>query len=313
MASHFPLDSHIVSDAAELCSAKGTSRSLHAAGDIPASGDEIEVVVRRVLKRRLSNAIHVTHGKIVDENLNVSDQLDVIIADKLSAPPLYSAANGSEFVPFESVYAIGEVKATFELEHLKEFCRKIKKTSTQLKRDKVSGGQFQVADITIDLYRGDADSTLNDDDAIQNPLFSFLLSVESRSGLSEEAIDNIYSTIKENWPYVPGVITILKKSSILSAMLISKDVDGVVCDPLTIPTFYKFRTSGDFDFKWLELRPNKRDAPALNLALILAQLARHIQQCSLGPPKLFQYLQHSMDIRNARIIEIAPIHRDPED
>ena len=100
-------------DAARLLQARTEAARLHASGDIRAAGNQVEVEARQIFKRRLSARYRITHGHVADYRGFVSPQADIIITDSLSAPPLIEAQDGTEYVPFESVFAIGEVKSTF--------------------------------------------------------------------------------------------------------------------------------------------------------------------------------------------------------
>jgi len=100
-------------DADEIVSARNDARILHKTNDISTAGSEVERTVRNVLSRKLSKIYYVGHGHIVDSSLETSPQLDVIIVDNFGAPRLFEAKNGTEYFPYESVYAIGEIKTTY--------------------------------------------------------------------------------------------------------------------------------------------------------------------------------------------------------
>ena len=80
---------------------------------LPAAGNEVEIPTRDLRRSNLPSQYHVGHGHIVDAALNVSSQLDLVIADGGVSPILYKAKDGSEFFPYEGVYAFGEIKATY--------------------------------------------------------------------------------------------------------------------------------------------------------------------------------------------------------
>lgn len=42
-----------------------------------------------------------------------SRQLDLIIDDDANTPVLFRAKNGTEFMPYESVYAVGEARSSY--------------------------------------------------------------------------------------------------------------------------------------------------------------------------------------------------------
>ena len=100
-------------DAAEIIAAREKAQIIHRGRDIDAAGDEVEVATRRVIRRKLPNSYYVGHGHIVDSELNQSPQLDVVIADNSAAPILFATENGTEYFPYEAVYAIGEIKSSY--------------------------------------------------------------------------------------------------------------------------------------------------------------------------------------------------------
>jgi hypothetical protein len=53
------------------------SSMLHGVKDIKASGNEIEISLRTILKELLPNKYNISHGHIVDKDLNISRQYDV--------------------------------------------------------------------------------------------------------------------------------------------------------------------------------------------------------------------------------------------
>src|SRR5262249_49327370 len=110
----FDLGGYFVDDANELVEARKKAAKLHKNKDIDAAGDEVEIPVREMLEKRLSGKYYVGHGPIVDSRLVTSRQLDVIIADNANTPVLFKAKNGSEYMPYESVYAIGEAKTAYD-------------------------------------------------------------------------------------------------------------------------------------------------------------------------------------------------------
>ncbi len=93
-----------------MVAARAKALLIHHTGDPDAAGDEVEQAVRTVLRRKLPSAYYVGHGRVVDARWASSSQLDVVIADNLGASVLFRTAAGTEYFPYESVYAVGEVK-----------------------------------------------------------------------------------------------------------------------------------------------------------------------------------------------------------
>src|SRR5215813_5647696 len=101
------------SDADEITKARERAIQVHHTGDIKAAGNEVEETVRRYFKRMLPRRYYVTQGHLVDVEERVSSQLDIIISDNFNIPSLMTLNDGTEYVPIDSVYAIGEIKSTY--------------------------------------------------------------------------------------------------------------------------------------------------------------------------------------------------------
>src|SRR5690349_21683972 len=68
-----------------------------------------ETVIRDFLRAQLPLRFELSSGFVFDAQGNVSDQLDIIIADTMIAPR-FEAAGGVRFYPCESVVAVGQVR-----------------------------------------------------------------------------------------------------------------------------------------------------------------------------------------------------------
>ena len=53
-------------EAQDLLNSKRSVSIVHATGDIDASGDELEIPIRKFLRKRLPEKYYVGHGHIVD-------------------------------------------------------------------------------------------------------------------------------------------------------------------------------------------------------------------------------------------------------
>ncbi len=100
------------SDAEDIRRAREIALRVHG-HDIRAAGNEIEIAVRNYFKRMLPSRYYVTHGHLIDANGSVSNQLDIIIADNFGLPSLMKTKDDTEYIPIDSVYAIGEIKSTY--------------------------------------------------------------------------------------------------------------------------------------------------------------------------------------------------------
>jgi hypothetical protein len=131
-----PLETAFLHDAADLRAARERARLIHGTDDIDTAGAEVEMTGREVLRRKIPRNFYVGHGHIVDSRLRYSSQLDVIIADDNHTPVLVRALDGTEYMPYESVYAFGEVKSTYykSKKPIEEFSATIRGVRTNLSR-----------------------------------------------------------------------------------------------------------------------------------------------------------------------------------
>lgn len=101
-------------DAADLFNARIKPRIIHKAKNIRSAGDELEIAARDIFARRFSPASHVTHGHIVDANMNTSKQLDIIIPKAFFQPISHQLSDASQHILYDAVHAIGEVKSSIK-------------------------------------------------------------------------------------------------------------------------------------------------------------------------------------------------------
>lgn len=93
---------------------------------IPHSGEkggEIEKKIREALARVLPEKIGVSHGFVIDSNDNSSDQMDIVLYDKMNTPKIYNG-DSVQIFPVESTYACGEIKTKLDSRELKDVFKK---------------------------------------------------------------------------------------------------------------------------------------------------------------------------------------------
>jgi hypothetical protein len=83
-----------------------------------AKGDGSELRWKGMLSEILPSRYQVSKGFVVDSGSMRSEQIDVIIHDRVFSPLLWEDG-GFMYVPAESVYAVFEVKQEHSLEHIK--------------------------------------------------------------------------------------------------------------------------------------------------------------------------------------------------
>lgn len=113
MERHPDVEALLAEEARELLVARKRGAVVHRTGDFDTAGAEFEAGFRAWLTRRLPIAYKVSHGHLVDTNRVSSPQLDVIVADGLSSLTLFTAADGTEYLPIDSAFAVGELKSRY--------------------------------------------------------------------------------------------------------------------------------------------------------------------------------------------------------
>ena len=108
----FDLSRAFASDASELAQAHERAKIAHPS-NIRAAGDEVEEAVRSYLQRMLPPSYRVTKGHVIDRTGAVSPQLDIVITDSRGFASLMTTSDGTEYIPFTSVHAVGEIKSTY--------------------------------------------------------------------------------------------------------------------------------------------------------------------------------------------------------
>jgi hypothetical protein len=199
--------------AKEILAARDMAGHIHASKDIRAAGNEVEVAVRDYLARTLPAKFHVAHGHLIDSAGAVSPQQDIIISDNTLLPTLMRARDGTEYVPFDSTYAFGEVKSTYRHsdEPIQKFSSSIQKIKSGLIRpDLVNtafGGEIKGDTLLFDAVHASPNR-------IQNPLFTFMVFVD-KGDFDCEKMKNFFAATSNT--YLPNIIVFLNAGVIIAA------------------------------------------------------------------------------------------------
>lgn len=294
----FELTKILTSDAKEIIAARDKAFAIHGTNDIDAAGDEIEQVVRKVLRRKIPLDYYLGHGHIVDENLNYNGQHDIIIADNSGSPILFTAENGTEYFPYESIYAFGEIKSTYysAKKHIQTFISRITNLYTKLSRQETSPSY-----ITKDLNfeRGGAISiSSNDKRPYRNPLFKFMFFVDS-GDLDIPKLKEILDGVEDK--YLPNFICFLNKGILVKSHPIGESPD-LKQGPIEL--FPEFSSSGDKSkMKWsfMELG-NNTDPLAAHLAFVIFALNQHLKNCLVLRPDLIKYFNSLFKVKSVGLL-----------
>lgn len=321
----FDIDTFFQQDAKDIFSAREKGIGIHKTKNIDAAGDEIELPVKDVIKSRLPQQYYVGQGHIVDSDLNASGQFDITIADNKGSPILFSSANNTDYLTYESVFAVGEVKSTYYKgkNYIKDFCEKIKYVDDNLSRVLTPPDQ-----ISQDLrFSTDGIISISSSDPrpYKNPLYRFMFFVNS----GDLVIQDLGTTLNQyNNKHCPNLICFLDKGIVLKAealeQLLDKEItsSSTVLDAGTNKTitinrvlnkmgfklgnveFYpEFIPVGkEKDFKWVFYEFDKNTISASCLAYVIYALNKHIADCIVLKPDLLKYHNKLFKVTQAEVI-----------
>ena len=281
------LEKVLLADAADIVAAREKAQIIHHTKDIGAAGDEVEQTVRNVLRRKLPTSYYIGHGHIVDKQLKTSPQLDVIIADNVGAPILFQARNGTEYFPYEAVYAIGEVKSGYykNKQDIHTFSQTLASIRSELQRERT----------VLDFGTGERQLT-----RYGNPLFSFMIFVSSND-FQIEHIGELYAA--SSLPELPNVVCFLDKGLILNGG--TSQTGRLLRVNLTSDehnSFYKNQPREGEDHWVFSSFDTGGKLLAANFGYLYFMLATHLHNCILTPPDLLTYLNHIFTSQTTRII-----------
>lgn len=246
----------------DINEAKRKSSSIHRAGNIKASGDEVEDLIREKISLFLPERYLVKQGHVVNSEGKVSNQLDIIIFDRFNTPKFFETQNNTVFYPIESVLAIGEIKKTLRPNDIIDFGKKIKYLKEDMKRTLIPN--------TIFGGKLDGNSTLNDmihmqtDRKNKNPLFSFIFAIDV------EDIDKLEVDNKN----MPNDVYILNHSMFLSGKIENKRI------------LHQLEDEHD-EVEGL-IHINK--SGVLCMATLFNQLIDHLNKCYIDPFSVSNYM-----------------------
>ncbi len=284
MMKKFPIENIYKQEVERIKSARNSSKIIHNTGDIDASGDELEIPIRKFLKKRLPQKFYIGHGHIVDKNLSVSPQFDIIIADSTTTQILYDSENGTEYFPYESVYAIGEIKSTYykSKKYLENFVNAINQVMNGMARESVP-----LSYVGNGVSLGD-NLSINRKGERQNDLFHFVIIGDSND-MDKGSLKSEFTNV--NKELIPNIICCLDGKIIVRSKL-EFIKNGINLGPIAIKSYEKKDPkSGLVSFKF-----NKEDCDAHALILLMLSLYEHLTSTQLYPPPFQSYIQDVLSI-----------------
>lgn len=262
------------------------SAILHRARDIKASGNEIEIAVRSMLNELLPLKYKISNGHIIDQDLNVSKQYDLIIAEHIDHNPIAHFNDTTELFFYESIYLTGEIKATWNLKNLHDSMASIKDLKSRLKRKGIDNKTLISGNQEVQL---DVELTKN---PIRNPLFNFVFAIKEDADFHK--FKEIYK-VDETLKFQPNITVILNRGIFI---LVSK------CDlesgKLTVQLYPEYVT--DFSsvvWKFIDYSDGGR-----NLAYLLFCISQHLNNVILEKPPYLKYSASLLELDIENLLDL---------
>lgn len=283
-------------DALDLVNSQKRSKVIHASKDLSASGDEVEIMFREILKRRLPTRNYVGHGHIVDKTLSSSPQFDVVIADNTNAPILFRTQKGSEYFPYESVYAVGEVKSTYykNKRPIETFVENVAHTKASLTRETTPPNDTGI---------GISSSMPLTQYPYRNPFFNFIFFVESNDFRLEDIREFFLST---NTADLPNTICFLDKGLIINTRISYKSTGELTTGHINIiPEFSETTDTVENRFMFCPSN-DKKYRKGSHLSNLFYVILAHLSECKLRPAAILSYLESMMEFKDMKMIDWEP-------
>ena len=245
--------------------------------DIKAAGNHVEQAVRDYFSRMLASRYRVTAGHLIDSEGRTSPQIDIIIADNSNLPSLLTTADGTEYIPIKSVYAIGEVKTTYY--QSKQYFRRYHEVLSEIAE--------MNRPLVVNTNRNGItpDTTILDVARPRSPnkywnnLFSFLICLEGGDFNFARAASFLTSVSPA---LLPGLTVMLDTGVVSYARRISRGLHVVRC-PNEV-------SSSDHD--WCFVAGQVAEDGSLegtHLAFLYGALIDHLTGSHLEPPVVHEY------------------------
>lgn len=217
---------------------------------IPHSGEEggaKEDAIREFLETYLPERFGVATGFVFDFKGDTSQQIDVVIFDRMVAPRFKILGN-RYFFPCESVVAVGELKTNLTKEKLVDSIGKIRSVKSL---DRTAGGknvvrngyQFEMPNEKLDPSKNHVDN-----------IFGFIFSIDSGSlnSVAQNTITEIIPFPRQQWP---NLVCIMNRGLI---SYFSIKLGGLTTDPYVADGLYfsEPEDSNTSFLKWFSLLGN---------------------------------------------------------
>jgi hypothetical protein len=287
----FELDRIYNSFADQILVADSVSKLLYDSGNMVSTGQEIERSLRTILQSLLPDRLNIAQGHIIDAQMSLSRQQDILIANGDNSKAVLKTLDGTEFLMYETIFAIGEVKKSLSEKALLSTIESKKDVVNRLSRAPIGPKVFASSPNII---------TTNQDLTnypIRNPLFTFLFSIDYDSTLKLDKIRSILSD-RDNWPFLPNCFVVLKRGIFIV-------VDSSVTEEISIKLYPQFE-SQNLNCSWYFL-PFEEMQKGRSLAYLLFLLKQHIDDSLLEQPSILSYASDLLEINPRTLTSLNKI------
>jgi len=272
-------------DAADIAAARVRSQYVHRGGNIRSAGDEVETAVRSYFGRRLPRSYTVHHGHFLDASLALSPQMDIIIADHGRFPVFFRGQEGMEYIPYEGVYAYGEVKSSITNEDVRSFIQRVKDIRTRLTRERVPDGYIEGLEETEsgDLVwqpwpeRGD--------------VYRFMFGVNSEALDLDKCLRDLCDAELED---TPNLICLLDRGVLMSGR--AAHPNGEVKATYIHPQKMRPPREPEEIDGWVFAEPNSTYKEGATLFYSYSQLLEHLKNNVLLPSSYLSYFKNTVTV-----------------
>lgn len=269
----------------QLITSSKIASTLHELADIKSSGNEVEIAIRNVVREVLPKKYHLGHGHIVDKKLRVSRQYDLVLTEGINFNSLLQTKDSTELFYYETVYAIGEIKKTWNAKNLLTTVDSIRHLRESLVRNKIgnntliSGSSLIQTPVPLTDYE------------YRNPIFIFA------SAISFDKPHELVSTLsnRENWAVLPNITMILSHG-----IYILVNLKNLASGHLTFHLYPEF-AKDDPNYEW---RFIKDTIPGKNLAYLIFALQEHLSNTVLEHPPFMEYSTSMLEVNDVDILSL---------
>jgi|GEM_PF-5587426 len=257
-----------------LLQSDDVAKILHSQANISATGNQIEISLRKLLLELLPNKVHIGQGHIVDKKGALSYQQDLILSENINSKSLFKTLDGTEFFAYESVFATCEVKKSWSKRTFESSIRSIKHTKTNLYRKAVEPNRIlSTGSVTI---TGNKISKYDS----RNPFFSIAFSIDYDKQTKADTFNGFFEDRKK-WKFLPNIIVVLKKG-----IYIVIDEKKSNSETISIK-LYPENEADNHDCCWYFF--SESDNYGINLAMMVFILMQHLDDTLLDHPSFLEY------------------------